>query len=643
MKKPSNTGLSMLVIFLFAIAIYSVSVFNDYALDDLMVINGNSFTEKGIDGIREIFTYDSFTGFWGKEKNLVAGGRYRPFSIATFAVEKSLTGSFNPMISHLINILLYALTGMLIFIIFSKLIKTPDRRQWYLSVPFLAAMLFIAHPVHTEVVANIKGRDEIFALLFSLITVWLTILYVEKRRIFLLILANLSFFLGLLSKENAIVFVAIVPLTLWFFMKVPIKKNILMALPLLITAMIFVFIRFLVLGQIVSTVIPKELLNNPFLEATTGQRYGTIIYTLGLYIKLLFFPHPLTHDYYPYQIPLVSLDDMRAIVPLIIYVALILYAAWMFRQKSLASYCILFYMITLLIVSNLLFPVGTFMNERFIYMPSLAFAVIAAYLIVEKLPGLFKNSPFSGRLVLTIMVSVLLLFSVKTFTRSQVWKNSFTLFSTDVLVSENSIKCNISAGGDYMQKAIAETDSVQKENDFKHSLQYLEKAIRLAPASINALVLYGNINALYLKNYKTAVDQYLKALRIDPGDKPSFDNAVRIIESVDNESEYVYKINTYLFLRKLDPGNSSINYNLGRMYGKYAGNLDSAGFYLEEAIRLSPKEIQSYKDLGIIYSMKKNFVKAIECLKTASKLDPNDLQVKQNLELTYRIMQHEKK
>ncbi|MEI7663558.1 MAG: tetratricopeptide repeat protein, partial [Bacteroidota bacterium] len=459
----------------------------------------------------------------------------------------------------------------------------------------------------------------------------------------LIILSNLSFFLGLLSKENAIMFVAIVPLAVYFFFRVPLKKTLLITFPLAITALAFVFVRFLVLGQVFSSGIPRELLNNPFLDATADQRFGTIMYTLGLYIKLLFFPHPLTHDYYPYQIPLVSLTDIRSLIPVIMYSAMIFYLLRRFSKKEIVVFGLAFYLLTLLIVSNLLFAVGTFMNERFIYMPSLGFVIIMIYLVAVKLPSRFKSKAASKIVVLAIMFPVLLLFSIKTYTRNQVWKDDFTLFSTDVLVSGNSIKCNISAGGDYINKAVNEPDTVKKMEYFGHSMQYLEKALRLAPSSINALVLYGNLNALYLKDYKKAIEQYFKVLYIDQSNEPAMTNAIKILESVDNQKDCAYKLKSYQFLLKINPANSDICYNIGRLYGRYAGNLDSAGIYLEKAIKLSPGDIKAYKDLGIICSMKKDFARAIELFKTAAALDPKDIQVKQNLEVTYRIMQREKK
>ena len=80
---PKNYGLYILILVM-SFLLYGNTISFDYALDDLIVIRNNSFTQKGFRGIKEIFSYDSFTGFYGKEKKLVEGGRYRPLSIASF-------------------------------------------------------------------------------------------------------------------------------------------------------------------------------------------------------------------------------------------------------------------------------------------------------------------------------------------------------------------------------------------------------------------------------------------------------------------------------------------------------------------------------------------------------------------------------
>jgi len=168
------------IIFFFTFSIYFNSVFNNYALDDAIVITQNDYTQKGFSGIKDIFTTELFTGFFKVKKDLVAGGRYRPLSMVTFAIEFELIPeSIRPHFSHLINIILFAFTNVLIFIILSKLFQRYQVKKWYLSFPFIATLLYAAHPIHTEVVACVKGRDDILAFGGSLLAIYFSLKYFE--------------------------------------------------------------------------------------------------------------------------------------------------------------------------------------------------------------------------------------------------------------------------------------------------------------------------------------------------------------------------------------------------------------------------------------------------------------------------------
>src|ERR1017187_8512399 len=103
-----------------AMVVYGNSIFNNYALDDAMVITENAFTQKGISGIKDILTADTFFGFFKENTNNVAGGRYRPLSLVTFALEYQFFG-LSPHFSHFINILLFGLCGIGIFIFIKKI------------------------------------------------------------------------------------------------------------------------------------------------------------------------------------------------------------------------------------------------------------------------------------------------------------------------------------------------------------------------------------------------------------------------------------------------------------------------------------------------------------------------------------------
>jgi len=208
-----------LIVFIVSVLIYSNTFNHQFAYDDFSVITGNEFTKKGFSGIVDHFTHDSFYGFTGKE-NLFKGGRYRPLSLATFSIEYGLFGE-NPQVNHIINVLLYGFTGVLVFyllaILFFKGRKTLNLKDKIFSIPLVATMLFVTHPIHTEVVANIKGRDEILVFLFSILSLIWAIKYIQDNDWKSLLWSCVFLFIGLFSKENAAMFLVIIPLTIWTF------------------------------------------------------------------------------------------------------------------------------------------------------------------------------------------------------------------------------------------------------------------------------------------------------------------------------------------------------------------------------------------------------------------------------------------
>ena len=122
-------------------------------------------------------------------------------------------------------------------------------------------------------------------------------------------------------------------------------------------------------------------MNDPFLEMNGMEKLATIIYTLGEYLRLLIFPHPLTHDYYPYHIPIMNFGKPGTLISLALYLGLAYAFFKLWKSKSIYAWSIGFFIATLSIVSNLVFPVGSFMNERFIFIPSIAFSLVSAWAV----------------------------------------------------------------------------------------------------------------------------------------------------------------------------------------------------------------------------------------------------------------------
>ena len=506
-----NTPLLCGLILLFSFLLYSNTLRHQYTQDDALVIYDNMYTTQGIKGIPGILKYDTFKGFFkveGKDK-LVSGGRYRPLSLILFALEwqlfkkakrntdgqiqRDLEGNViyegNVFIFHLGNILLYGLTGIVLYLLLLRLFKSSDPTA-AAFMAIAATLLFMAHPVHTEAVANIKGRDEILTLLGSLAAVYYSLRSFQDKKPWLNWAAAVIFFLALLSKENAITFVAIIPLVYYFFTKASMATILRQSLPFLGVAVLFLFVRAAVLGWDFGAP-SKELMNNPFLKLENGQwvflsfmeKMAVVVYTLGKYLLLLVFPHPLTHDYYPRHVDLMSWGDWQVILSLLLYLALLAYAIRGLMRKDWLSFGILFYLLTLSIVSNIVFPVGTNMSERFLFMPSVGFCLAVALLAYRWVIGSKNKATHFSQFypALGALLLVLVLFSAKTYDRNKTWVDNFTLFTNDIQHSPNSAKLRNAVGAELSISSQREQDETKKTAMLQEAIGICRKPCAFTP------------------------------------------------------------------------------------------------------------------------------------------------------------------
>lgn len=660
-QPPVHQYLPYIIIFIFTCLVYGNTLWNKYASDDAIVLTDNIYVQKGFAGIKDIFTHDVFEGFFKEKKSLVAGGRYRPLSVATFAIEYEIFG-LNPMLSHAINVLLFALTCLLIYFLLEQLIPDSKSTSFYTSIPFMTALLYAAHPIHTEAVANIKGRDEIMSMLFALTALIATIFFLKDGAKWLIV-AAMAMFLSLLSKENSITFLAVVPLTFYFFKKAEVKQYALAITAVLIPTILYLTLRsrFAASGL---TEESSEILNNPFVNATFAQRYATPIYSFLLYYYKLVFPHPLSHDYYFNQIPLIEFSDVKFITSSIVTLALLGIALNQLKRKTVVSYSILYYFITFSVVSNILFSVGIIMNERFLFMPSLGYCLLLA----TGFYFLFQTKRLPTAATTFLAATVVFLFSIKTFSRNRVWKDNLTLFLTDAKNSPNSAKVNTSAGGDLLAASDSEPDSVKRKQMIEESMRYLTKALSIYPDNFNTLLLMGNAQYKYYKTVDAALPFYNKIIQLKKGGEflanqnagnllfaeqkyalaiPYLQNAVNM--QPDNIDLVVRLSDCYALAGKPDTAlfyanyayqkqsqNAMVVHQLGRVYGRHLNKLDEAIPFLKKATELNPNEITYLEDLGVAYGLKGNYDAVIETMNKLLQLKPNYKPAYINLSISYR-------
>ncbi len=669
-----NSG-AFFLITLVTFLLYFNTLQHEYSVDDAIVITENMYTQQGVKGIKDILTHDTFLGFFKVEKNLVAGGRYRPLSLVTFAIEKEYFGD-SPHTSHFINVLMYAICGFFIYLMLKQLFQNADDRikKWQL-LPLLTTLLFIAHPIHTEAVANIKGRDEIMSMLFCSIGSWLLLNYMDSGKSMLkVVLSFICFFLGMLSKENAVTYFLVIPLMYWLFRQTDLKGFIKLMVPLAGATVIFLILR----QSFTHTSINKEvneIMNNPFFGMSSSEKFATIIFTFGKYLWLLLLPLKLTSDYYPFEITVKSFSSIWVIITLLITVGAIVISVLQFKKQPIITFSILFFGLTFSVVSNLVFPVGTFMNERFLFMPSLGFCLIVAYGIIRFSEFLMKkenqtnNNPFHlAQFSLAFFSIIILCYSGRTIARNPAWKDNFTLFMTDIHNSPNSAKMNNAAGGELIAQSDKDTNPAEKKKKTEQAKIYLKKALALYPKYSNAYLLLGNAYLKGDKDYPSAFHYYKQGMVMYPGYTLAYNNMKILMGNWKDYKAQRDSINAYLKISPNDPvpyyffGSLMENLNkpdsalmaykkalilvptfaeallqTGMIYGKYFNKLDSSVFYLEKSIKANPDIAESYENLGTAYGMQNNLSAAINILNEGLKRFPNDSKLYYNLGVSYQI------
>lgn len=561
------------ILFIAAILVYGNTTLNDYALDDQLAIYDNTFVRKGVDGLKDIFTKDAFVGFFGERgSKLITGGRYRPLSFATFALEYELYG-LKPHISHAINLFLYvglvALIYYFLSLIYPTNARTNDWKTYLWSMPFLASMLYLLHPIHTEVVANIKGRDEIMCMILSFLTLLFSWKFWDSNSYKWLIYSFVAYFAALMSKENSITFLAIIPLTAYVFRKENFSKILTSMIPVLFATAIFLLLRKTYTATGVNQESP-EVLNNPWVYITdSSQKYATILHSYLMYFKLLIFPHPLTHDYYYNQIPYKNFSDPTVILSILIHLGLFFVMITNLLKRNIIGFALAFYFITFSIVSNIPFTVGIIMNERFVFISSLGFVLMLANRFLNA-DGKWKVSTQSMQYA---FIALICLYSLKSFTRNRVWKDNTTLFENDINISTNSAKVATALGAHYLEIADSTSNTADKQEFLKKAQDVLNHSIEIYPQNSGTYLLLGNAEFKMNSDYKKSIEYFRTAIKYRPEDyfDGFFNMAATFMNMNEFDSSHIYAQKAYL----VNPAHPTTTKILAFTY-LAKGNLDSA-------------------------------------------------------------------
>ncbi len=570
-----------LVVFTFIL--YGNTIMHDYALDDDIITRRNEFVQQGVSGIGHIFSKGFLYGF-----NRANDQSYRPVTLTSIAIEKQFFGN-NPHVHHFFNVFWYAITAVFLFLTLTKIF-----RKYNYVVPLFITLLFVAHPVHTEVVANIKSRDEILSLLLCILALYCSLQhYCFNMPNYYKFLSWIFFFLAILSKETVLMYAIIIPMVFYFFTEFQLKKIIMLAIPYGLIVILYMFIRGHVLDSITFNE-QMEVINNTLMAAKTGaDRLATTIFILGKYVWLLFLPITLSWDYSFNQIPIVSLSSIQALASLLLYAGLITYAFLRLKRKDPVSFGILYYIITMMLVSNLFVKIGSSMGERFLYTSSLGFCIAVAFLILRLLKVKIDTLRPNLTALYAVAGIILLAFSVKTVARNTDWENNFTLFESGVLTSPNSARAHQSMAITYTDTANKTNNPVDKANFFNKAIAEYNASLKIMPRYSEALYNMG-WNYYSMGNFDSAAVAFRNCINADPRYVAAYQNLGVIYF---NRKDYARAIPVFEAGVSENPNDAAIYTNLGAAFYNI-GRFDSCAYYSQKALSLDPGQTSAKDNLS---------------------------------------------
>jgi tetratricopeptide (TPR) repeat protein len=505
-------------------ALYANTFNHGLALDDIAAITQNLFVQKGIEGIPDLLK----TEFWHFSN--ISLGYYRPLALITFALEKEYFNG-DPHISHIINGIIYGLTGFFLAIMLQKWLPTRT------VLTTIIALLFMAHPLHTEVVANIKSRDEMLSFLFITLVMLTYWKYLETQQKGWIAFSAFWMYLTYLSKESSLVGLGLIVIMQYTFAKRNFLQSLISIWPFLLVTALFFWQKKVMIGTLSGNP-PVDWANYPY--ALQNTKFLTTFKFFAQYLRLLIFPLHLSYDYSYDVIPSGKLSDWETLLGLFSFGGLV-WLAWKgFWQRSLWGFGLTWMFITMTPGLGFVLFRGGILAERFLYSPILGFVIAAIAgldLLLAKRLDLSESAPVLKRYGILIGLCVVVggLFSFRTVVRNEDWKDNFTLFNSGLDYASNSCQVNRHVANEWINKCAVEKDPKLKRVYFNKAIGHLQKSTEIYPGFGEAFFSIAYSYQKLIPNRDSAVYYYKQAIRASSNYAPAYNNLGVIYQ---NERRY---------------------------------------------------------------------------------------------------------
>lgn len=574
------------LIFLACCAVYFNLLANGFVMDDYPQVLENSWI-RSARYLPEIFSSNFAMG----EKSSF----YRPVVHVFYMISYYLFG-LKPWGFHLMSMLFHAGVSVLVFLTLRRLLVRVSVRpekgggtqplhnaaftltSTFFSPPFVAALLFATHPIHTEAVAWISVTD-LYMTFFYLLSFYFYIRSSEEgssgRAAYAF--SVVSFFLATLCKEPALTLPAMLVVYDYVYRKEGegILYYVKRYIPFLIAGGVYFSLRVHALGGMVTFRTPLTLSPYEYLVA--------VLALFRKYMEKLLVPVNL-NVWHVFQPP-ASLFSFSGMVSLVVAVAFLIGVIVAIRKKRAALLGFTFILLPLLpalYLPGLTQGLENAFTERYLYLPSFGFILLVALLIARIRE---KAGARWGAVLTTVLAVTILLYASGSIIRNTAWRDNYSIWA----------------------------DAVRKSPSSMVPLNGLGDAAREK----------GLIDE--------AIQHYLAALKVDPGNPFSHASLGLAYADKGSSDRAVRELRTALDLK---PDYAEAHDFLGVVYGSL-GQTDRAITEFETALKLKPELDYVYKHLGIAYNNAGMTDKAIESFQTALRLNPEDTDAHNNLGVTY--------
>jgi tetratricopeptide (TPR) repeat protein len=544
--------------------------------------NSTTAVLRSVDGLRRIWFVPRTTQ------------QYYPLLYTSYWLQQRLGGD-SPTSYHLVNILLHVGCAVLVLKIF-RFLRIPGAE--------LAAIVFALHPVNVETVAWISERKNTLSGLFGLAATLWYLKFDENRSKQSYALAIGLFLLGLLSK-TAIVTLPLAWMVIFWWKRstISLRRDVVPSIPFfLLSAAAGSMTRWVEYGNIGYKA--NTLAFSPVDRCLIVGR--AFWFQLG---KLLW-PSNLMFVYPRWEINAAAW--WQYLFPLAVLGLLVI--LWTLRRWSrgpLAGVLIyIFLLLPTLGFLNQYFFIYSFVSDHWQYLACLGIITPCASGIVLLTRRLKRRQVWLEPGTILLLAGALF---VLTWQQSRMYTDNETLYRA-------AIARNPTCWMAYTNLI----EMLYEAHRIPEAMQLFGQALRIKPAA--AYYSLGN-GLIRTGRASEAVDEYISALRINPGYVEAHTNLGDALFLIGRTSQ---AIDQYEQALRIDPDYGHANINLANALVK-TGRVSEAIDHYKQAVRMTPSYGTAHYNLGAALGRMGRIPEAIGELKTALRINPSDVDARNNL------------